>query len=179
MHSGIIVTYHKLYVNHYFRICVWITCRTENCESITDSGYPFNGHDMATRRTHSLEFKRSAVKASDEPGASTAGVAMAYAINANQLHAWRRLFLATPPMAAEPTRLIVDMNSSTLVVSSNRNSAMLATQDSPLPFPDRANAIPVPSAWASNHPSECGARTFSMPPGILDRAPPNVAQQPL
>lgn len=43
---------------------------------------------MATRRTHSLEFKRSAVKASDELGASIAGVAMAHAINANQLHAW-------------------------------------------------------------------------------------------
>jgi transposase-like protein len=42
---------------------------------------------MATRRTHSLEFKRSAVKASDEPGASIAGVAMAHAINANQRHA--------------------------------------------------------------------------------------------
>jgi transposase len=62
---------------------------------------------MATRRTHSLEFKRSAVKASDEPGASIAGVAMVHAINANQLHAWRRLFLATPPMVAEPQLLPV------------------------------------------------------------------------
>jgi len=62
---------------------------------------------MATRRTHSLEFKRSAVKASDEAGASIAGVAMAHAINANQLHAWRRLFLATPPILAEPQLLPV------------------------------------------------------------------------
>ena len=45
---------------------------------------------MATRRTHSLEFKQSAVEASREPGASIAGVAMAHGINANQLHKWRR-----------------------------------------------------------------------------------------
>jgi transposase-like protein len=43
---------------------------------------------MATRRTHPLEFKRSAVKASNQPGASIAGVAMAHGINANQLHKW-------------------------------------------------------------------------------------------
>ena len=45
---------------------------------------------MATRRTHSLEFKQSAVEASRQPGASIAGVAMAHGINANQLHKWRR-----------------------------------------------------------------------------------------
>ena len=47
---------------------------------------------MATRRTHSLEFKQSAVEASRQPGASIAGVAMAHGINANQLHKWRRQF---------------------------------------------------------------------------------------
>ena len=47
---------------------------------------------MATRRTHSHEFKQSAVEASRQPGASIAGVAMAYGINANQLHKWRRQF---------------------------------------------------------------------------------------
>ena len=36
---------------------------------------------MATRRTHSLEFKQSAVEASRQPGASIAGVAMAHGIN--------------------------------------------------------------------------------------------------
>ena len=45
---------------------------------------------MATRRTHSLEFKQSAVEASRQAGASIAGVAMAHGINANQLHKWRR-----------------------------------------------------------------------------------------
>jgi transposase len=47
---------------------------------------------MATRRTHSLEFKQSAVEASRQAGASIAGVAMAHGINANQLHKWRRQF---------------------------------------------------------------------------------------
>lgn len=50
---------------------------------------------MATRRTHSLEFKQSAVEASRQAGASIAGVAMAHGINANQLHKWRRQFPET------------------------------------------------------------------------------------
>ena len=46
---------------------------------------------MATRRTHTPEFKRSAVEASNQAGASIAGVAMAYGINANQLRKWIRM----------------------------------------------------------------------------------------
>ena len=45
---------------------------------------------MASRRTHTPEFKRSAVEASNQPGASIAGVAMACGINANQLSRWVR-----------------------------------------------------------------------------------------
>lgn len=41
MHSGIIVTYQRPGVNHYFRFYIDITCRTKNRESITDSGNPF------------------------------------------------------------------------------------------------------------------------------------------
>ena len=77
---------------------------------------------MATRRTHSLEFKQSAVEASRQPGASIAGVAMAHGINANQLHKWRRQFsiasttvaLSTPSLLPvtvipdEPARSSVD-----------------------------------------------------------------------
>lgn len=47
---------------------------------------------VRTRRTHSLDFKQSAVEASRQPGASIAGVAIAHGINANQLHKWRRQF---------------------------------------------------------------------------------------
>ena len=67
---------------------------------------------MATRRTHTPEFKRSAVEASNQPGASIAGVAMAYSINANQLHKWRRQFQGSALVVAEsqvlPVTLIHD-----------------------------------------------------------------------
>ena len=62
---------------------------------------------MATRRTHSLEFKQSAVEASRQPGASIAGVAMAHGINANQLHKWRRQLLAAVAVVAQPPMLPV------------------------------------------------------------------------
>ena len=64
---------------------------------------------MATRRTHPLEFKRSAVDASNQPGASIAGVAMAYGINANQLHKWRRQLLGSELVVAKPHILPVTM----------------------------------------------------------------------
>ena len=67
---------------------------------------------MASRRTHSPEFKRSAVEASNQPGASIAGVAMAYGINANQLHKWRRQLQGSALVLAEsqilPVTLIHD-----------------------------------------------------------------------
>ena len=64
---------------------------------------------MATRRTHPLEFKRSAVDASNRPGASIAGVAMAHGINANQLHKWRRQLRGSPLVVTEPRILPVTM----------------------------------------------------------------------
>ena len=64
---------------------------------------------MATRRTHSLEFKRSAVDASNQPGASIAGVAMAHGINANQLHKWRRQLRGSELIVAEPLILPVTL----------------------------------------------------------------------
>lgn len=62
---------------------------------------------MGTRRTHSLEFKQRAVEASDQPGASIAGVAMAHGINANQLHKWRRQLLAAVAVVAQQQMLPV------------------------------------------------------------------------
>jgi transposase len=75
---------------------------------------------MATRRTHSLEFKQNAVEASRQPGASIAGVAMAHGINANQLHKWRRQFpgaLSAPSLV--PVTIVPD------------ESARLSVDDSP------------------------------------------------
>ncbi len=70
---------------------------------------------MATRRTHPLEFKRSAVDASNQSGASIAGVAMAYGINANQLHKWRRQLRGSEWVVTEskilPITLIHDAES--------------------------------------------------------------------
>ena len=66
---------------------------------------------MATRRTHPLEFKRSAVAASNQPGASIAGVAMAHGINANQLHKWRRQWQMSKPAVAAPKMLPVTISS--------------------------------------------------------------------
>ena len=67
---------------------------------------------MATRRTHTPEFKRRAVEASNQAGASIAGVAMVYGINANQLHKWRRQFQGSALVVAEsqvlPVTLIHD-----------------------------------------------------------------------
>ena len=67
---------------------------------------------MATRRTHTPEFKRRAVEASNQPGASIAGVAMACGINANQLHKWRQQFQDSGLILAEsqilPVTLIHD-----------------------------------------------------------------------
>jgi transposase len=62
---------------------------------------------MATRRTHSIEFKRSTVEASRQPGTSIAGVAMAHGINANQLHKWRRQFSGTLTSVAVSTPLLL------------------------------------------------------------------------
>lgn len=56
---------------------------------------------MASRRTHTLEFKHSAVEASNQPGASIAGVAMSHGINANQLHKWRRQLQHPEPIIAD------------------------------------------------------------------------------
>jgi transposase len=64
---------------------------------------------MATRRTHPLEFKRSAVDASNQPGASMAGVAMAHGINVNQLHKWRRQLRDSGLVVAKPDILPVTM----------------------------------------------------------------------
>jgi len=64
---------------------------------------------MATRRTHPLEFKRNAVDASNQPGASIAGVAMAHGINANQLHKWRRQLRDSSLIVTESLILPVTM----------------------------------------------------------------------
>jgi transposase len=64
------------------------------------------------RRRHSVAFKAEVVAACGKPGASVAGVALAYGLNANLVHKWRltqrqsaerdfvRLPAPAPPAAA-------------------------------------------------------------------------------
>jgi transposase len=48
---------------------------------------------MLKRRYFTAEFKRHLVEQTCQPGVSIAGLAQAHAINANQLHKWRRTLL--------------------------------------------------------------------------------------
>ena len=43
-----------------------------------------------TRRRHSVEFKSRVVQACNAPGASTAGVALTFGVNANLVRQWRK-----------------------------------------------------------------------------------------
>lgn len=43
-----------------------------------------------TRRRHSAEFKSQVIAACSAPGASTAGVALAFGVNANLVRQWRK-----------------------------------------------------------------------------------------
>lgn len=47
-------------------------------------------HSKKTRRHYSREFKEKIVALCSQPGASIAGVACDYGINANLIHKWRR-----------------------------------------------------------------------------------------
>lgn len=47
-------------------------------------------HRKLPRRRHSAQFKREVLAACNEPGASFAGVALAFGLNANLVRQWRR-----------------------------------------------------------------------------------------
>lgn len=49
-----------------------------------------NEHRKLPRRRHSAQFKREVLAACNEPGASIAGVALAFGLNANLVRQWRR-----------------------------------------------------------------------------------------
>lgn len=61
-------------------------------------------------RQHSLEFKRSLVEMSLQPGVSVARLAREHGVNANQVFSWRKLYeagqlvaaITTPPKALLP-----------------------------------------------------------------------------
>ena len=43
-----------------------------------------------SRRRHGTQFKQEVLAACDQPGASVAGVALAFGVNANLVRQWRR-----------------------------------------------------------------------------------------
>jgi transposase len=49
-----------------------------------------NEHRKLPRRRHSAQFKREVLAACNELGASVAGVALAFGLNANLVRQWRR-----------------------------------------------------------------------------------------
>jgi transposase len=54
------------------------------------------------RRRHSATMKAEILDACAEPGASVAGVALSYGVNANLVHRWRRE--AKRPLSLQPVR---------------------------------------------------------------------------
>ena len=62
---------------------------------------PSGARKPATRRTHSVAFKRKLVELSHQPKASVAAIALEHGINANLLFKWRRQggARASKPMA--------------------------------------------------------------------------------
>ena len=72
------------------------------------SGPPGSRKAPATRRRHSLAFKRRLVEQTLVPGASVARIALDHGVNANLLFNWRRQHLrtaASPPPALLPVIL--------------------------------------------------------------------------
>lgn len=73
-------------------------------DEITSSKTPIK------RRRYSKEFKARIVKASNQPGASVAGVALANGLNANLVHKWRhQAKSSSPELAAKPDFLPLAM----------------------------------------------------------------------
>ena len=61
---------------------------------------------IATKRRHSVAFKRKILELIEQPGASVAGVALEHGVNANLVFKWRRAKLARKPPAG-PARQTV------------------------------------------------------------------------
>lgn len=87
-----------------------------------------------TRRKHSREFKAMVVKACNEPGNSTAGVAQKYQLNANLIHKWRRDF------EQQPAEHFIALPAPTVPVSEA--------------LPDRAVRIELPNGAVIHWPAD-------------------------
>jgi transposase len=112
------------------------------------------------RRRHSAEFKAEVLQACEQPGASTAGVALAFGLNANLVRQWRRgrglvrAGLASPPQAAPATPRFVPVNvedSSAPV----REPALQPGEAGTIELQLRRGALAVSVRWPVGQAADC------------------------
>ena len=103
----------------------------------------------ATKRRHSVAFKRKLVKLTEEAGASVAAIALAHGINANLLFKWRRT-QATRPARRKPAAqaILLPVTMASLPPAS-------AIIDLPMPAP-AARASPARAAATGSIEIEVG-----------------------
>ena len=105
----------------------------------------------ATKRRHSVAFKRKLVKLTEEAGASVAAIALAHGINANLLFKWRRA-QATRPARRKPAAqaILLPVTMASLPPAS-------AIIDLPMPMPaPAARASPARAAATGSIEIEVG-----------------------
>ena len=117
-----------------------------------------------TRRRHSAEFKSEVVNACGAPGASVAGVALAYGVNANLVRQWLRgrgfqqSALVVPAPAVPAPRAIAPT-----FVPLALPPTLPAPQPNPIPAaPDirievRRGGMQLSVSWPQSVASDCGA----------------------
>ena len=111
------------------------------------------------RRRHSAEFKSQVVQACSAPGASTAGVALAFGHNANLVRQWRKgrgfrpSSVAQLPVPGHKTApAFVALAVPTGLASRQRASV---DAESPIRIEARRNGLHVSVSWPSSAASEC------------------------
>ena len=102
-----------------------------------------NEHRKLPRRRHSAQFKREVLAACNELGASVAGVALAFGLNANLVRQWRRgrmaMIFQEPATSLNPVLTVGRQISEVLERHLDPNGAPVATTTAELQF--RANGM--------------------------------------
>ena len=99
-----------------------------------------------TRRRHSAELKARILSECAQPGVSVASVAMAYGINANVVHKWRRLAHAgAEPLAAVASFIPVAL------------PAPVATATQDIRMELRRGATTMTITWPAAAAADCAA----------------------
>lgn len=110
------------------------------------------------RRRHSAEFKAEVLRACEQPGASTAGVALAFGLNANLVRQWqrgrgvRRAGLALPAEFAAPGFVPMKLEEPRTPAASTEPRS-LASGDIELQLQRGPLAVSV--RWPASHAAEC------------------------